>query len=224
MKSKVVSSPPGEFSKPDIYSRKRWRRIQHIANEFWSLWKKEYLQSLQERQKWEGKRRNFKIGDIVAVYQNNVSRNHWPMARIIDPTSDKKGLVGSVLLRMGERSGNENSKRKLERTIDKTVLIMGSDEVRFPAEKPTCWNKMSYLKGSYVKLHHEGVESELCLWSRTCLSDWKMFCNPCVQGLFVKPNWLVFRTCFVLINKVIKLKVINTVINFKWLVFPVKLQ
>ena len=138
MKSKVVSPPPGEFSKPDIYSRKCWRRIQHIANEFWSRWKKEYLQSLQERQKWEGKRRNFKIGDIVAVYQNNVSRNHWPMARIIDPTSDKKGLVGSVLLRMGERSGNENSKRKLERTIDKTVLIMGSDEVRFPAEKPTC--------------------------------------------------------------------------------------
>ena len=76
MKSKVVSPPPGEFSKPDIYSRKCWRRIQHIANEFWSRWKKEYLQSLQERQKWEGKRRNFKIGDIVVVYQNNVSRHH----------------------------------------------------------------------------------------------------------------------------------------------------
>ena len=127
MKSKAVSPPPGEFSKPDIYSRKRWRRIQHIANEFWSLWKKEYLQSLQERQKWEGKRRNFKIGDIVAVYQNNVSRNHWPMARIIDLNSDKKRLVRSALLRMGERSGNENSKRELERPIDKIVLIMGSD-------------------------------------------------------------------------------------------------
>ena len=38
MKSKVVSPPPaGEFSKPDnIYSRKHWRCIQHIANEFWS--------------------------------------------------------------------------------------------------------------------------------------------------------------------------------------------
>ena len=126
MKSKVVSPPPGEFSKPDIYSRKRWRRIQHIANEFWSRWKKEYLQSLQERQKWEGKRRNFKIGDIVVVYQNNVSRNHWPMARIIHVNSDEKELVRSVLLRMGKRSGNENSKRELERPIDK---IVGSDEV-----------------------------------------------------------------------------------------------
>ena len=32
MKSKLVSPPPGEFPKLDIYSRKRWRRIQHIAN------------------------------------------------------------------------------------------------------------------------------------------------------------------------------------------------
>ena len=138
MKSKVVSSPPGEFSQPDIYSGKRCQHIQHIANEFYSRWKKEYLQSLQERQKWEGKRRNFKIGDIVVVYQNNVSTNHWLMARIIDVNSDKKGLVCSVLLSMEERSGNENSKHELERPIDKIVLMLGSDEVRFPTEKATC--------------------------------------------------------------------------------------
>ena len=114
MKSKVVSPPPGKFFKPDIYSRKCWQRIQHIAYEFWSCWQKECLQSLQERQKWEGKRRNFKTGDIV-VYHNNVSRNHWPMARKIDLNSNKKGLVCSVLLCMGERSGNKNSKHELEK-------------------------------------------------------------------------------------------------------------
>ena len=36
MKSKVVIPPPGSFGTPDHYSRRRWRRIQHIANEFWS--------------------------------------------------------------------------------------------------------------------------------------------------------------------------------------------
>ena len=45
--------------------------------------------------------------------KKNVSRNHWPMARIIDVNSGKKGLVHSVLLHMGEQSGNENSKREL---------------------------------------------------------------------------------------------------------------
>ena len=34
MKSKVVLPPPGHFLKADEYSRKRWRRIQHIVNEF----------------------------------------------------------------------------------------------------------------------------------------------------------------------------------------------
>ena len=51
------------------------------------------------------------------------------MARIINANSDKKGLVHSVILRMGERLGNENSKHELERPVDKIVLIMGSDEV-----------------------------------------------------------------------------------------------
>ena len=35
MKSKVVLPPPGHFGKANEYSRKRWRRIQHIVNEFW---------------------------------------------------------------------------------------------------------------------------------------------------------------------------------------------
>ena len=59
----------------------------------------------------KSKKRNFRIGDIVIVYQDNVSRKHWPMARITDVKSNKKGLVRSVLLRKGERSGSENSRR-----------------------------------------------------------------------------------------------------------------
>ena len=115
MKPKVVSPPSGEFSKSDTHGRKHWRHIQQLSNE--------YLQSLQERQKWEGQKRSCKIGDIFIVYQVNVSRNHWPISRIIGVNSIKKGLVYSVLLRMGEQLGNENSKLELEQPI------LGSDEV-----------------------------------------------------------------------------------------------
>ena len=34
MKSKVVMPPRGVFGKPDLYCHRRWRRIQHISNEF----------------------------------------------------------------------------------------------------------------------------------------------------------------------------------------------
>ena len=49
------------------------------------------------------------------------------MGRVIDVNNDRKGLVRSVTLKIGEHAGNENSKRKLERPIDKIVLLLESD-------------------------------------------------------------------------------------------------
>ena len=43
MKTSVVMPPPGEFSKPDAYSKRRWQHVQHIAEESWSRWRKEFL-------------------------------------------------------------------------------------------------------------------------------------------------------------------------------------
>ena len=49
MKSNVVLPPPGDFKKPDWYSRRCSRRIQHIAEEFWCQWWKGFLATLQSR-------------------------------------------------------------------------------------------------------------------------------------------------------------------------------
>ena len=38
MRSNVFMPPPSVFGKPDLYCRKRWRRIQHISNDFRSWW------------------------------------------------------------------------------------------------------------------------------------------------------------------------------------------
>ena len=46
------SAPPGLFFKDEIYSHRRWRQVQYLADIFWHRWIKEYLPSLQERQKW----------------------------------------------------------------------------------------------------------------------------------------------------------------------------
>ena len=75
----------------------------------------------------------------------NVSRNHWPMVTAFGVNSSNE-LVCSKLLRMGDRSENENSKRELEQPIGKKVLILGRDEVRFPTEEAIDvlrWNELS---------------------------------------------------------------------------------
>ena len=50
-KNKTLIPPPGNFVKEKIYARKRWRKVQFLAEQFWSRWRKEYLINLNSRQK-----------------------------------------------------------------------------------------------------------------------------------------------------------------------------
>ena len=131
MKSSVVLPPPGDFKQPDLYSRRRWRRIQHIAEEFWCRWRKEFLSTLQSRAKWQKLKRNFKIGDIVLLRGNTI-RNQWPMAKVVDVYKGNDGHVRTVKLRVGDNKFNENSSKYLVRPIHKIQLLFENDEVRFP--------------------------------------------------------------------------------------------
>ena len=88
MKSKIVSLPPWKFLKIDVYSKRYWKHVQHIGNKFCSRWRKEYLQSLQECQKWTSRSRNFGIYNIVLLKQSDVPQNQWSMGRITDVNND----------------------------------------------------------------------------------------------------------------------------------------
>ena len=93
MKTKVILPPPGEFQRADLFSRKRWHRVQFLTNEFWNRWRKDYLQSLQPRQKWIATRRNLQVDDIVVVMDDNLPRNCWRIARVDETYPDADGLV-----------------------------------------------------------------------------------------------------------------------------------
>ena len=67
--------PPGQLEPSDVYSRKHWRRVQHLADLFWKRWIKECLSLLQIRQKWTVPNRNFTFGDIVLIADHNLPRN-----------------------------------------------------------------------------------------------------------------------------------------------------
>ena len=77
LKTKVVLPPPGVFKSADLYARKWWRRVQRLTNEFWCRWKKEFIFSLQERQKWTRTRKNLQKNDVVTVQEDDTLRNQW---------------------------------------------------------------------------------------------------------------------------------------------------
>ena len=132
MKSTILAPPPGRFVKEDLYLRKRWRRVQLLANLFWRRWKKEYLLNLQHRQKWIKDRRDARVNDVVLLQDDTTPRNQWKLAKVIEVYPGKDGRVRRLRLLISDSSLDEKGKRvskpvHLERPIHKTVTLLEAD-------------------------------------------------------------------------------------------------
>ena len=122
-KTKLILPPPGKFQREDTYYKRRCQRAQHIANDFWNRWSKEYLQILQLRQKWTHRRRNLTEGDIVLLKDNNSCRNKWPMAKVLTTRRDDEDQITSLTVQTGTGT-------VLDRAVNKLVLLLESPEDR----------------------------------------------------------------------------------------------
>ena len=135
MKTKPVFPPPGIFQREDVYLLKRWRMVQHLTNEFWDRWKKEYLLSLQKRSKWTQARRNLQTDYIVVIKDENTPRNQWRLGRVVKTYPDDTNVVRSVAVAVGDPNISNSGKRQrpqsiLDRPIQKLVLILPSERVK----------------------------------------------------------------------------------------------
>ena len=109
------SMPAGVFKPNDQYSRRRWRQCQFLADLFWARWLKEYLPTLQQRQKWFLPSRNLKIGDIILIKDETVKRGQWPLARVMEVMTAKDGYVRSARVK--------TSSTILTRPVNKLCLL-----------------------------------------------------------------------------------------------------
>ena len=132
MKTKPTMGPPGVFDQADVYCRRRWRVVQHLSNQFWIQWKRQYLSSILTRPKWRKIERNFAVGDIVLVKDEDTPRNVWPLGRVTEVFPSKAdGLVRSVLIKT-------RSSQELKRPISKLVFLLeGSAKAELPAGSVT---------------------------------------------------------------------------------------
>jgi len=51
--------------------KKRWLHCQNVVNRIWQRWQKEYLPTLQQRSKWNERKRNIQEDDVVLVIDAN---------------------------------------------------------------------------------------------------------------------------------------------------------
>lgn len=125
----VMPPPPGVFEKEDLYLKKRWRRVQYLADTFWTRWKKEYLQTLQTRSIWQQTQDNIREGDIVLLQEDGICRTDWKTARVVKTFPGDDGRVRRVKLLMAtselDKHGKPLRQRSyLERPVHKLIVLL----------------------------------------------------------------------------------------------------
>ncbi|GFX05497.1 integrase catalytic domain-containing protein [Trichonephila clavipes] len=72
-----------------------WQKITKIIQLIWKRWSVDYLNSLQQRNKWHFEKKDAKIGDMVIIKEDNLPSCQWSLGRInnIYPGKDSKEKV-----------------------------------------------------------------------------------------------------------------------------------
>ncbi|KAF6027175.1 hypothetical protein EB796_014518 [Bugula neritina] len=131
MKGPLLALPPGDFPTINVYSSKRWKVAQAVADKFWKAWKAEYFETIMHRQKWTDVQGNIKVGDIVSVVDENTARNDWKIGRVSNTFPGKDGLVRKIEITLGNRWLDRKGKpieppTVLSRPISKVILLLST--------------------------------------------------------------------------------------------------
>ena len=107
----------------DTY-RRRWNHVQHVVEQFWRRWIREYLPELNRHQKWLNPLPNVKPGDLVLISDECTPRGAWPLGLITETKIGRDGLVLSAKVR--------TKSTHLVRPITKLILL---ESVHYQSEE-----------------------------------------------------------------------------------------
>lgn len=122
-KAATLLAPQGEISKGEMF-KYQWKRVQSLADEFWSRWRKEFLSTLQTRQKWQHKRPDIKEGDVVLLKDQQARRNKWPLGVVVKAVSSRDGLIRKVEVKVV----HDGATKVFLRPITELVYLLSSDQ------------------------------------------------------------------------------------------------
>ena len=82
-------------------SRKKWKQVQYLANNFWKRWRKEYLPSLIPRGKGRKLEPNIEVGELVVLADCEAPRGKWTLGRITKTMPGNDGTTRVAEVRTG---------------------------------------------------------------------------------------------------------------------------
>ena len=92
-----------------------WKLLNQLRDDFWTRWKRDYLQDLQPRNKWRKPNANLKVGSIVLILSENTPLTQWPLALVKELHLGDDELVRTATVR--------TASSEFKRIIAKLILL-----------------------------------------------------------------------------------------------------
>ncbi|XP_049330100.1 uncharacterized protein LOC111189521 [Astyanax mexicanus] len=87
----------------DSLTKRRWRHSQMMADHFWSQFTRNYLPSLQVRQKWQKACDNLAPDTVVMIVDSQLPRACWPIGKVVKLNVSADGNVRSAEIRVKDK-------------------------------------------------------------------------------------------------------------------------
>ncbi|GFT41257.1 integrase catalytic domain-containing protein, partial [Trichonephila clavipes] len=85
----IIGRPISAIPEPSILDisdnrLSRWQYTTKCVQTLWKRWKNDYLNHLQQRNKWQFEKNNVAVGCLVLLKENDLPPCKWAMARILE--------------------------------------------------------------------------------------------------------------------------------------------
>lgn len=112
----LLSVPDDDYEKSNINLLTRWQLVQQMTQDFWRRWHSEYLNTLQQRTKWQSAIQSPTVGDIVVIKEENLPPTRWLMGKIKTLHPGKDNLVRVVTVQC-------KGQGELKRPVTKLIFL-----------------------------------------------------------------------------------------------------
>lgn len=104
----LIGEPLNAPPEPDIslipYNKlNMFEKKQKALQIIWKQWSRDYLNTLQQRNKWKIEKKDLKVGDLALIIEDNLPPLKWLMGRIVNVSTGPDGRVRIVDLKTPQR-------------------------------------------------------------------------------------------------------------------------
>lgn len=89
----IMALPESDLANRPINRLTRWQLIKQAHQAFWTRWSREYLQTLQERQKWYVRNPDLVVGDMVVINSPARPPMAWQLGRVTEVHPGPDGVI-----------------------------------------------------------------------------------------------------------------------------------